>query len=158
VLSLDALGDEQGFAVGFFQPTESYLRYELRVVATTNVLGRAAYSEKATQHTCVFMSGKSMPHFDRQAFSRSLGAHHKQPTIATALDPNHSKALRTSTMLFASTVTHATVFTSARKSSLATFFSWNLHGFSLPNSMGRFPVHPPASLPPRPSNAFPSKT
>ena len=49
-------------------------------------------------------------------------------------------------ILVSGTVTHATIFTSGRKTSLAMVFSWDLHMLSLPQSLDTFLVHLPTSL------------
>ena len=101
-------------------------------------VGGAAYGEWVLQHTHDVMSGKRTPRFDRQTLSRVLVDHDQQPKLATILGSIRHKVVRPHMILVAGTVTHATVFTSAKKTSLAMLFSWDLHMLSFPQSMDTF--------------------
>ena len=114
--------------------------------------------EQVLQNTHHVLSGKRTANFYRQAFSRVLVDHHQQPKLATVLGPIRHKVVRPHMILVSGTVTHATIFTSARKSSLSMLFSWDLHMLSLPKSMDAFLVHRPASLRQQPINASGSET
>ena len=61
-------------------------------------------------------------------------------------------------ILVSGTVTHATILTSARESSLTMLFLRDLHVLLLPKSMDTFLVHRPASLGKQPINAARSET
>ncbi|MGI9465841.1 MAG: hypothetical protein ACR2OA_01825, partial [Rubripirellula sp.] len=77
---------------------------------------------------------------------RVLVDHHQQPKLTTILGPICHKVVRPHMILLAGTVTHATVLTPARESSLTMLFSRDLHMFSLPKSMDTFLIHRPTSL------------
>ena len=153
-----AFGDEQRFDISFFQPTANYLRYELRAIVAANVFGGAAYGEQVLQHTHHILSGKRTPYLYRQAFSRVLVDHYQQPKLTTILGPICHKVVRPHMVLVSGTMTHATIFTFARESSLTVLFSRDLHMLSLPNSMDTFLVYHPASLRQQPIKASRSET
>jgi hypothetical protein len=66
--------------------------------------------------------------------------------LTTILGPICHKVVRPHMILVAGTVTHATILTPARESSLTMLFSWDLHVLSFPKSMDTFLVHRPTSL------------